>query len=237
MATPGDGQVSIAFAAAEDNGTPVTRYEYQLESLDNANNWTAGNWTSTGGTNTTLTLSGLTNGTDYRVGLRAVSNAGDGEESANRSRLPRAKPIRAAIGLVVQAGTPRGFSLSGWTAQYVKDRNNAGIADGLGGSASINASLTGQGGDRWGLFLKPAQYKTDVKAAEGGSYGGRKIDRLSDLTSLSFRAQHSGDGKHPRLGLRILRDIPARDGKTVAQLDVVPSDMPALNCRVEYGRH
>ena len=68
-----------------------------------------------------------------------------------------------------------------------------------------------------------------MKAAEGGSYGGRKIDRLSDLTSLSFRTQHSGDGKHPRLGLRILRDIPARDGKTVAQLDVVPSDMPALN--------
>ena len=228
VATPGDGQVSIAFAAAEDNGTPVTRYEYQLESLDNANNWTAGNWTSTGGTNTTLTLSGLTNGTDYRVGLRAVSNAGDGEESASVTFAPR-KANQNAIGLVVQAGTPRGFSLSGWTAEYVKDRNNAGIADGLGGSASINASLTGQGGDRWGLFLKPAQYKTDVKAAEGGSYGGRKIDRLSDLTSLSFRTQHSGDGKHPRLGLRILRDIPASDGKSVAQLDVVPSDMPALN--------
>jgi hypothetical protein len=228
VATAGDGQVSIAFTAAEDNGTPVTRYEYQLESLDNANNWTAGNWTSTGGTNTTLTLSGLTNGTDYRVGLRAVSNAGDGEESASVTFAPR-KANQNAIGLVVQAGTPRGFSLSGWTAEYVKDRNNAGIADGLGGSASINASLTGQGGDRWGLFLKPAQYKTDVKAAEGGSYGGRKIDRLSDLTSLSFRTQHSGDGKHPRLGLKILRDIPARDGKTVAQLDVVPSDMPALN--------
>jgi hypothetical protein len=228
VATAGDGQVSIAFTAADDNGTPVTRYEYQLESLDNANNWTAGNWTSTGGTNTTLTLSGLTNGTDYRVGLRAVSNAGDGEESESVTFAPR-KANQGAIGLVVQAGTPRGFSLSGWTAEYVKDRNNAGIADGLGGSASINASLTGQGGDRWGLFLKPAQYKTDVKAAEGGSYGGRKIDRLSDLTSLSFRTQHSGDGKHPRLGLKILRDIPARDGKTVAQLDVVPSDMPALN--------
>ena len=83
--------------SCENNGTPVTRYEYQLESLDNANNWTAGNWTSTGGTNTTLTLTGLTNGTDYRVGLRAVSNAGDGEESEPRSRLRRAKPIRAPL--------------------------------------------------------------------------------------------------------------------------------------------
>ena len=228
VATAGDGQVSIAFTAAEDNGTPVTRYEYQLESLDSANNWTAGNWTSTGGTNTSLTLTGLTNGTDYRVGLRAVSNAGDGEESESVTFSPR-KANQSGVGLVVQAGTPRGFSLSGWTAQYVKDRNNAGIADGLGGSASINASLTGEGGDRWGLFLKPAQYKTDVKAAEGNNYGGRKIDRLSDLRSLSFRTQHSGDGNYPRLGLRILRDIPASDGKTVAQLNVVPSDMPALN--------
>ena len=110
----------------------MTRYEYQLESLDNSNNWTAGDWTSTGGTNTTLTLTGLTNGTDYRVGLRAVSNAGDGEESESVTFAPR-KANQGAIGLVVQPGTPRGFSLSGWTAQYVKDRNNAGIADGLGG--------------------------------------------------------------------------------------------------------
>ena len=226
VATAGDGQVSIAFTSAADNGTPVTHYEYQLESLDNANNWTAGNWTSTGGTGTTLTLTGLTNGTDYRVGLRAVSDAGDGEESESVTFAPR-KANQGAIGLVVQAGTPRGFSLSGWTAQYVKDRNNAGIADGLGGSSSINASLTGQGGDRWGLFLKPAQYKADVKAAEGESYGGRKIDRLSDLTSLSFRTQHSGDGSYPRLGLRILRDIPASDGKTVAQLDVDMRGLPA----------
>ena len=111
----------------------------------------------------------------------------------------------------------------------MKDRNNAGIADGQGGSSSINASLTGEGGDRWGLFLKPAQYKADVKTAEGNNYGGRKIDRLSDLTSLSFRTQHGGDGRGPRLGLRILRDIPSRDGKTVAQLDVLPSNMPPLS--------
>ena len=228
VATAGDGQVSIAFTAAADNGTPLTRYEYQLEALDSANNWTAGDWISTGGTNTTLTLTGLTNGTDYRVGLRAVSNAGVGEESAPVTFAPR-KANQNGIDLVVEADTPRGFSPSGWTAEYVKNRNNVGVADGIGGLASIDASLTGQGGDRWGLFLKPAQYKEEVKAVEGGAYGGRKIDRLSDLTSLSFRTQHSDAVTYPRLGLRILRDIPARDGKTVAQLDVDMRDMPAIS--------
>ena len=228
VATARDGQVSIAFTAAADNGTPLTRYEYQLEALDSANNWTAGDWISTGGTNTTLTLTGLTNGTDYRVGLRAVSNAGVGEESAPVTFAPR-KANQNGIDLVVEADTPRGFSLSGWTAEYVKNRNNVGVADGIGGLASIDASLTGQGGDRWGLFLKPAQYKEEVKAVEGGAYGGRKIDRLSDLTSLSFRTQHSDAVTYPRLGLRISRDIPARDGKTVAQLDVDMRDMPAIS--------
>lgn len=228
VATAEDGQVSIAFTAAADNGTPLTRYEYQLESLDSANNWTAGDWISTGGTETTLTLPGLTNGTDYRVGLRAVSNAGIGEESAPVTFAPR-KANQADIDLVVEAGTPRGFSLASWTAEYVKDRNNVGVADGLGGSASIDASLTGQGGDRWGLFLKPAQYKAEVKAAEGGAYGGRKIDRLSDLTSLSFRTQHSDALTYPRLGLQIARNTVAADGKTIAQLDVDMRDMPAIN--------
>ena len=226
VATAGDGQGTIAFTAAADNGTPLIRYEYQLESLDSANNWVAGTWTSAGGTETTLTLTGLTNGTDYRVGLRAVSNAGIGEESAPVTFAPR-KANQGDIDLVVEAGTPRGFSLAGWTADYVKNRNNVGVADGLGGSASIDASLTGQGGDRWGLFLNPAQYKAEVKAAEGGAYGGRKIDRLSDLTSLSFRTQHSDALTYPRLGLQIARDVVV-DGKAVAQLDVDTGDMPAI---------
>jgi hypothetical protein len=109
----------------------------------------------------------------------------------------------------------------------VKDRSAVGIADGLGGNASINASLAGEGGDRWGLFLNPAQYKADLKAEEGGAYGGRKIDRLSDLTSLSFRVNHSGNGSYPTLGFQMARNTTADDGKTVAQLDVDMSQMPA----------
>ena len=226
-ATPGDGQVSVAFTAAVANTSAITRYEYQLGTQDGAGNWSEGNWTSTGGTSSPITITGLTNGTDYRVGLRAVSNAGEGEESPVVIFAPR--KATSAIGLTVQAGSPRGFSLAGWTSDYVKDRSAVGIADGEGGNASINASLTGQGGDRWGLFLKPAQYKADVKAEEGGAYGGRKIDRLSDLTSLSFRVNHSGNGFYPKLGFQMARNTTADDGKTVAQLDVDMSQMPPLD--------
>jgi surface protein len=228
VATPEDGQVSVAFAAAMPNSEPVTRYEYQLGTQDGAGNWSEGNWTSTGGTSSPFTITDLTNGTDYRVGLRAVSNAGEGEESSVVIFAPR--KATSGIGLTVQAGSPRGFSLAGWTSDYVKDRSAVGIADGLGGNASINASLTGEGGDRWGVFLNPAQYKADVKAKEeeGGAYGGRKIDRLSDLTSLSFRVNHSGNGSYPRLGIQMARNTTADDGKTIAQLDVDMSQMEPL---------
>ncbi|WP_435219643.1 BspA family leucine-rich repeat surface protein [Luminiphilus sp. nBUS_07] len=227
VATPGDGQVSVAFTAAVANTSAITRYEYQLGTQDGAGNWSEGNWTSTGGTSSPITIAGLTNGTDYRVGLRAVSNAGEGEESPVVIFAPR--KATTAIGLTVQAGSPLGFSLAGFTSDYVKDRSAVGIADGLpGGNASINASLTGQGGDRWGLFLKPAQYKADVKTEEGGAYGGRKIDRLSDLTSLSFRVNHSGNGNYPKLGFQMARNDNSDDGKTIAQLNVDMSQVPPL---------
>ena len=239
VATPGDGQVSVAFAAAVANSEPVTRCEYQLGTQDVVGNWSEGNWTSTGGTSSPFTINSLTNGTDYRVGLRAVSNAGEGEESPVVIFAPR--KATSAIGLTVQAGSPRGFSLAGFTSDYVKDRSAVGIADGEGGNASINASLTGQGGDRWGMFLKPAQYKADVKAEEGGDYGGRKVDRLSDLTSLSFRVNHSGNGSYPRLGFQMARATDSDDGKTIAQLNVDMSQMPPLDAgwnlvSIDFGK-
>ena len=117
-ATPGDGQVSVAFTAAVANTSAITRYEYQLGTQDGAGNWSEGNWTSTGGTSSPITITGLTNGTDYRVGLRAVSNAGEGDESPVVIFAPRR--ATSAIGLTVQAGSPRGFSLAGWTSDYVK---------------------------------------------------------------------------------------------------------------------
>ena len=117
---------------------------------------------------------------------------------------------------------PRGFRLAGFTSDYVQARDNVGIDDGFGG-ASINASLEGQGADRWGLFLDPAQFK-------GGpiSQAGRKAERLQDLTSLSYRVWHDGEGYYPKLGFRMERGAPSDDGKTIAQLDLKMKQMPSL---------
>ena len=77
VATPGDGQVSIAFTApADDGGSSITNYEY---SDDGGSNWSA---FSPAATSSPVVITGLTNGTSYSIKLRAVNSVGSGAESA-----------------------------------------------------------------------------------------------------------------------------------------------------------
>ena len=73
VATPSDGQVSVAFTApANTGGAAITDYEYQLD---------GGTWTSASTTSSPVVITGLTNGTSYSIKLRAVNSAGNGAES------------------------------------------------------------------------------------------------------------------------------------------------------------
>ena len=73
VATPGDGQVSIAFTApTATGGAAITDYEYQLD---------GGSWVSASTTSGPVVISSLTNGTSYSIKLRAVNSAGNGAES------------------------------------------------------------------------------------------------------------------------------------------------------------
>ena len=82
-ATVGDGQVSIAFTAPTDTGgSAITNYKY---SIDNGSTYTAFSPAVTG---TSVTITGLTNGTSYPIKLRAVNAVGDGTESAAVTVLP-----------------------------------------------------------------------------------------------------------------------------------------------------
>ena len=196
IATPGDQTVSIAFTAGSDNGTPISDYEYRLGD---------GNWVPSGRTASPIVVSsGLTNGTDHTLTLRAVSAAGDGEE-ASVSFKPKAPT--SDVTLEVNANNLRGFYLAHFSSGYVKERDNTGIADNAGGSASLNAGLSGYGGDRWGLFINP------------GDVAERVITRLYDLESLSFRVWTDDKRNYPRLGFKMRRQAAVAD-VTWEQLNV-----------------
>ncbi|MFM8719959.1 MAG: beta strand repeat-containing protein, partial [Chthoniobacterales bacterium] len=93
VATPGNGELSIAFTAGADGGSAITNYEYSL----NNSTWTA---LSPVDTTTPVTIPGLTNGTAYTVYLRAVNAAGSGAGSAGVSGTPRTTPGAPTIGTI-----------------------------------------------------------------------------------------------------------------------------------------
>ena len=81
LAVGGDGQVVLTWEAPEDDGgTAITDYEYQIGQT--------GEWISIGSTDTTHTVTGLTNGTAYVFQVRAVNAAGNSAPSNQTEATP-----------------------------------------------------------------------------------------------------------------------------------------------------
>ena len=101
--TAGDEQVTLSWTAPSDNGgEPITRYEYLHRKQSRPPSDYPVAWISTGGTQTTVTVHGLVNGTTYDFKVRAVNRLmisggqevdGLGEESLEVSAKPFGKPV------------------------------------------------------------------------------------------------------------------------------------------------
>ena len=83
--TPGDGQLGVGWTAPADNGAPIDDYDVRYRTAN-------GNWTelpdSVKSTATSTTITGLANGTEYEVQVRAGNRAGDGAWSASGTGAP-----------------------------------------------------------------------------------------------------------------------------------------------------
>ncbi|MBU3664273.1 MAG: fibronectin type III domain-containing protein [Chthoniobacterales bacterium] len=87
---PGNQQLSVVFTApVYDGGAPVTNYEY---STDNGASW---NPHVPAVTTSPVVITGLTNGVDYTVRIRAVNAAGPGDDSNPVEGTPTGSPVPA----------------------------------------------------------------------------------------------------------------------------------------------
>ncbi len=217
-ATPGDKSVSVAFTPGADNGAAITDYECRLDIVGGARGddyFSCGEAVSPSISEPEkIELDGLDNGIDYNLRLRSVNNQGTKSGKSEVMFAPRAP---ATSDDVTVNSPDQGFYLSGWTSNYAQTRDPAGGEYEAPGTASLNAGLAGEGGDRWGLMIKPE------------SISERKVTRLYDLTSLSFRYQTDDVRNYPRLGIRLVGNGDLGNGlveEDVVQLDVAMNKAP-----------
>lgn len=86
IATIGDQLVTVTFTDPNDNGSPITNYEY---STDGGSIFQA---FSPAQTSSPVTITGLTNGTTYSIELQAVNSIGTGSPSTAVSATPSTTP-------------------------------------------------------------------------------------------------------------------------------------------------
>jgi hypothetical protein len=211
-ATPGDESVSVAFTPNGDNGTAITDYECRLDIVggDRGEFFSCGRAVSPSiSSPERVDLTGLDNGIDYNLRLRAVNLEGVPSGKSDVMFAPRAP---ATSDDVTVNSPDQGFYLSGWTSSYAQTRDPAGGEYEAPGTASLNAGLAGEGGDRWGLMIKPE------------SISERKVTRLYDLTSLSFRYQTDEVRNYPRLGIALVGNGDLGNG--LVEEDVIQLNAP-----------
>ena len=83
----GDQQVTVSWSEPEDNGSPITGYVVEY-SADGGVTWIEAD--PGPGSNTTVTVSGLTNGTEYLFRVYARNTAGTSTASSETRVTPTA---------------------------------------------------------------------------------------------------------------------------------------------------
>ena len=135
--TRADSELVVTWTAPSDNGSAITEYKVQYKEQQSDDTWPTG-WTdhSHGDSTTTTTISGLTNGTKYRVRVAATNTNGDSPWSSHVEGSP-AKPPDAPSDMSFESGngslkviwstpTTNGATISGYRLRYCDNSTDGG---------------------------------------------------------------------------------------------------------------
>ena len=141
-ATGGNTVAILRWSAADDNGSAITKYQYQPD----GGAWTDIAMSAPGGANAvSFTVDNLANGTGYTFKLRAVNDVGDGAASAEDTATPQlnARPVVTHIGATIDEDSAVTIEV----LRNVTDAENdpltvSSVSDPARGSAEVNADYT-----------------------------------------------------------------------------------------------
>jgi hypothetical protein len=132
---PADGQITVTWSSANNNGSAITRYDVEAQP--------GGNSCSTTGTGTSCTISPLTNGTPYSISVYATNDAGGGDVATSETAITPRTLAGSPTNVVINPGD-RQLGVS-WRAPSSN-----------GGSAVTSYTVTAQPGNVTCTAIAPA---------------------------------------------------------------------------------
>ncbi len=168
-ATKGYQRLNVSWTAPASNGSDITGYTVQwktsVQNFDSTRQKTA--------TGTTASITGLTNGTQYTLRVRATNGVGDGPWSGLAQGTPSAVP-EAPAGLVIRtwdrfltfgwtAPEDNGSDITGYTVQWKSGDEEFG--------AENRQHTTTKTQHSWGALVNGTGYTYRVRAANANGDG------------------------------------------------------------------
>jgi hypothetical protein len=127
-ATGGNAQVSVSFTAPSNGGSPITNYEYKLNS---------GSWISAATTSSPIVITGLTNYASYSIAIRAVNAIGAGAEAAVAT-------LTYVCPLPISGNCPSGIAWSTVATGTSLPIRSSGVQNGFPGAVAFYDIATGK---------------------------------------------------------------------------------------------
>ena len=166
---PGNAQLSVSWTAPANNGSAITDYDVRYKAKT-VNTWTSHAFTGAG-TSTTIS-SGIANGTEYEVQVRATNGNGTGEWSPSatlKAGVPAAPaaPTLAAgnaqLSVSWTAPANNGSAITDYDVQYKATTANTWTSHAFTGTSTSTTISSG--------VTNGTEYEVQVRATNGNGTG------------------------------------------------------------------
>ena len=206
-ASPGNGQVTLSWDAADDNGSSIQHYEYRRS---------GGNWSTVSGGSSARSqaVTGLTNGTEYTFEVRAVNGVGSGM-AASVSATP-VQPNRAPSVSGPEDPSGNENSTSSLGTYTARDDDDDTLTWSLSGSDDSAFELKGSGTSRTLHFDSAPNYEAKssydvtVKVSDGSLSASVDVD--VSVTNVEEAGTVSLSTTSPEVGSSITATLSDPDG-------------------------
>jgi hypothetical protein len=233
-ATSGDQQLTISFTPGNNGGAAITNYQY---SIDNGATFTA--FSPATGAVSSVTITGLTNGTSYSVQLKAVNAVGTSPASSTVTATPFAPPaVPTALYTVTgdqqllvyfTPGSDNGSAITNY--QYSTNNGSSFTAFSPATGAVSMVTITG--------LTNGMAYSIQLKAVNAGGVSAASATATGTPASVTSAVAGGPSGINDYIGAQTLTNDTQKaattiDVRTAIKAATYPDDATKAASQIAY---